>query len=92
MRRYWVVLAGADDAYSVTESGDDVFIKEKLSASSRQGNPYIYLPSASGRANSIISCGKISGTPPTFVLTINSPAEAASMILIPKASVREVER
>lgn len=39
-----------------------------------------------------MSIGNTSGTPPTLVLTINNPAEAASMMLIPKASVREVQR
>jgi hypothetical protein len=47
-------------------------------------------PSSSARANSIMSSGKISGIPPTLVDTTNKPAEAASMILIPNASVREV--
>lgn len=50
------------------------------------------LPDEFGEANSIISLGSTSGTPPTLVLTINRPAEAASMMLIPKASVREVQR
>jgi hypothetical protein len=49
-------------------------------------------PSASGRANSIISSGRTSGTPPTFVLTIKRPVDAASMMLEPNASVRDVER
>jgi hypothetical protein len=39
-----------------------------------------------------MSSGRISGIPPTFVETTKRPAEAASMILIPKASVREVLR
>lgn len=50
------------------------------------------IPSSSALANSIISSGKISGIPPTFVETTNKPAEAASIILIPKASVKEVLR
>jgi hypothetical protein len=50
------------------------------------------LPDEIGEANSIISLGSTSGTPPTLVLTINRPAEAASIMLIPKASVREVQR
>jgi hypothetical protein len=39
-----------------------------------------------------MSSGKISGTPPTRVATMNSPVEAASMMLIPKASVKDVLR
>lgn len=49
-------------------------------------------PSASGCANSTMSLGRISGIPPTRVLTMNRPAHAASMMLIPNASVSEVER
>jgi len=39
-----------------------------------------------------MSEGRTSGTPPTFVLTTKSPQEAASRIVIPKASIREVAR
>ena len=58
----------------------------------KNGGDIVSLPSSSALANSIISLGKISGTPPTFVETTKSPVEAASMILIPKASVKEVFR
>lgn len=57
-----------------------------------KGGRVLYSPSSSAFANSIISPGKISGIPPTFVDTTNKPAEAASMVLIPKASVRDVLR
>jgi len=50
----------------------------------------INTPSSSGGANDIISSGKISGTPPTRVLTTYRPAQAASRIATPKASVNEV--
>lgn len=50
------------------------------------------MPSSSARANSIMSPGRISGIPPTRVETTNRPAEAASIVLIPKASVRDVLR
>ena len=49
-------------------------------------------PSSSALANSIMSSGRISGIPPTFVDTTNKPADAASMILIPNASVNDVFR
>jgi hypothetical protein len=39
-----------------------------------------------------MSSGKISGTPPTFVLTINRPVDAASMMDVPNASVSDVDR
>lgn len=48
------------------------------------------IPSSSARQNSIMSCGRISGTPPTLVATTKSPADAASMMEIPKASVKEL--
>ena len=51
-----------------------------------------HAPSSSAWANSIMSPGRISGTPPTRVETTNSPVEAASMMLIPNASVSEVFR
>jgi hypothetical protein len=56
------------------------------------GDGWKTLPDEFGEANSIMSFGKTSGTPPTLVLTMNYPAEAASMMLIPKASVSEVHR
>lgn len=39
-----------------------------------------------------MSAGRISGTPPTRVDTTNRPALAASMMLMPNASVRLVLR
>jgi len=50
----------------------------------------LYIPSASGSAKLIMSCGKISGTPPTLVDTTYKPAHAASRIAIPKDSVKDV--
>lgn len=48
------------------------------------------LPSSSGFAKDIMSSGRISGTPPTRVDTTYRPAQAASTMEMPKASVREV--
>ena len=42
-----------------------------------------------GFANIIISSGKTSGTPPTFVDTTNNPHDAASKIAIQNDSVKE---
>lgn len=36
--------------------------------------------------------GRISGTPPTLVLTTNRPQQAASRIPMPKASVKDAFR
>lgn len=47
------------------------------------------VPSASGSANSTNPGGRTSGTPPTRVETTNRPAQAASRIPIPKASVKD---
>ncbi|WVZ22709.1 hypothetical protein V8G54_001253 [Vigna mungo] len=43
----------------------------------------------SGSANTTMSSGKTSGTPPTRVLTVNSPQLAASNMAMQKASVKE---
>lgn len=50
----------------------------------------MHVPSASGSAKLIMSCGKISGTPPTLVDTTYRPAHAASRMAIPKDSVKDV--
>lgn len=49
-----------------------------------------HIPSSSGSAKLIISCGRISGTPPTLVETTYNPAQAASRMAIPKDSVSDV--
>lgn len=47
------------------------------------------IPSTSGSANSTSPGGRTSGTPPTRVDTTKRPADAASRIPIPNASVSE---
>lgn len=46
----------------------------------------------SGLAKYIISWGRTSGIPPTFVDTIKSPALAASTMAMQKASVRGIKK
>jgi hypothetical protein len=53
---------------------------------------YLIRGRAFAAAKNIISGGKTSGIPPTFVLTQRSPEDAASKIAIQKASVRDVFR
>lgn len=48
--------------------------------------------SGSGCAKMIISSGKSSGMPPTFVETTKSPHDAASRIVMQNASIRDVLR
>ena len=50
------------------------------------------IPSSSVSENIIMSEGKTSGIPPTFVDTTNSPQDAASTMAMQKASVKEVFR
>jgi hypothetical protein len=69
-----------------------VIIMSRASQNVHDKNTPVNVPSASGIANSIMSFGKISGMPPTLVLTMKRPAEAASMMEIPNASVKEVVR
>jgi hypothetical protein len=49
-------------------------------------------PVVSGSAKDIMPSGSISGTPPTLVLTMYRPQQAASRMPIPKASVRDAFR
>lgn len=51
-----------------------------------------YAPSSFGSAKITMSAGRISGMPPTRVLTTSRPDEAASMRAVPNASVNEVLR
>ncbi len=93
MRVVRVVPARLDHLYRPANREDNVWWREEVPPLSvADTNHTDDLPSASGCANSIISPGRISGIPPTRVLTMNRPAHAASMMLIPNASVSEVER
>jgi hypothetical protein len=55
----------------------------------REGYQRVNAPSTSGSANSTRPGGSTSGTPPTRVDTTKRPAQAASRIPIPNASVSE---
>jgi len=49
------------------------------------------ISSGAGSASTIMSSGRTSGTPPTLVLTVNSPQLAASKMAIQNASVSELK-
>lgn len=86
MRLHWVVATGTNMSDGFRHGTYNVW--SEVSTMSSVGRRDV--PSSSGRANDIISSGSTSGTPPTFVETTYSPAQAASTIAIPKDSVRDV--
>jgi len=49
------------------------------------------ISSGAGSASTIMSSGRTSGTPPTLVLTVNSPQLAASKMAMQNASVSELK-
>ena len=87
MRLRGIMLVFGNDPYRIRNGSKNVWGKSEMEAESTGlgGSP-----SSSGFAKEIMSSGRISGIPPTRVDTTYSPAQAASRMAIPKASVREV--
>jgi hypothetical protein len=96
----WVVRAGIDAVDRKRKRSDDVCAHQSRRAErivsrhgcSRKIDPRRDVPSSFGSANTTMYAGRISGMPPTRVLTTRRPDEAASMSAVPKASVSDVLR
>ena len=82
-----IMLIFRNDPYRIRNGSKDIWRQLETGAEQigLRGSP-----SSSGFAKEIISSGRISGIPPTRVDTTYNPAQAASRMAIPKASVKEV--
>lgn len=89
MRQQRVVRAGSDVGDCARDGSDEVCASGVSVILTSAVQILEYAPSTSGSANSTRPGGKTSGTPPTRVDTTNKPAQAASRMPIPNASVSE---